>query len=87
MAKSWVNRAKKAYRMGTPPGPQEPSPPIHQKRVQLMLQLIYANRALALLRANGVKSGPLWNQATQLRNWAIFARNAAAAFIKIHCGK
>jgi hypothetical protein len=87
MAEFWVNRAKKAYRMGTPPGPQKPSPPIHQKRVQLMLQLMYANRALALLRANGVKSGPLWNKATQLRDWAIFARNAVMAFIKMHGGK
>ena len=87
MAEYWINRAEKAMQKGSPPGPQESSPPIHQKRVQLMLQLMYANRALALLRANSVTSGPLWNKATQLRDWANFARNAMTAFIKIHCGK
>ena len=64
--------------MGRPPGPQEPSPSVHQKRVQVMLQVIYANRALALLRGKGVTSGPLWDEAKQLREWAIFARKAFA---------
>ncbi len=50
-----------------------------QKRLQLFLQLIWANKALNEMRCRGITAGAAWTEAVQLKNGAIFARKALAS--------
>ena len=75
----WLFKSERAYKKSVPKGPGGPTIPIRQRRLQILLQLLYANRALSGMRAFGLTSGASWNRATELRMWALFAREAMAS--------
>ncbi len=75
---TWLHKSEKANKKSVPKGPSGATIPIKQRRVQLMLQLIYANRALSGMIAVGITSGASWNKAQELKMWALFARKAMA---------
>jgi hypothetical protein len=72
MAKKAEKNTCPATQLGKPISPR-------QRRVQVLLQLIWANEALKDMRKKGVTSGAAWTEAIQLRECAIFARKALAS--------
>jgi hypothetical protein len=76
---TWLNKSEEAHKKSVPRGPGGSTVPIRQRRLQILLQLLYANRALAGMRAFGLTSGASWNRAMELRKWALFAREAMAS--------
>jgi hypothetical protein len=75
----WLFKSEQAHKSSVPKGPGEPTIPIHQRRIQVLLQLAYANRALSGMRSNGITTGATWIRAMELRRWALFARDALAS--------
>jgi hypothetical protein len=75
----WLYKSEKAHKQSFPRGPCGASVPIIQRRLLVLLQLVYANRALAGMRSNGITLGASWNRAMELRKWALFAREALAS--------
>ena len=75
----WLFKSEEAHKNSVPKGPYGASVPFKQRRVQILLQLIYANRALSAMRSNGITSGASWNKARELKRWALFAREAMAS--------
>ena len=75
----WLFKSERAYKKSVPKGPCGPTIPIRQKRLQILLQLIYANRALSGMRSMGITSGASWNKAQELKRLALFAREAMAS--------
>ena len=76
---TWLFRSETAYKKSVPRGPGGPTIPIRQRRLQVLLQLLYANMALDGMRAFGITSGASWNRAQELKRWALFAREAMAS--------
>jgi hypothetical protein len=74
----WLYKSQEARRKAGPKTPLGPSPSLRQQKVQTMLQLMYANKALNAMRIRGSTSGPPWNEATNLKNTARFSRKAQA---------
>ena len=72
----WLWKSQEVRRKAGPKTPLSPSPPLLQQRVQTMLQLLYANKALEAMRRKGITSGPEWDEATTLKKTALFARKA-----------
>ena len=72
-------RSEGAYKKSVPKGPCGPTIPVRQRRVQILLQLIYANRALSGMRSMGITSGASWDKAQELKRLALFAREAMAS--------
>jgi len=75
----WLYKSEEARKKSVPKGPCGASVPVIQRRLLVLLQLIYANRALAGMRSNGIIMGASWNRAVELRRWALFARKAMAS--------
>ena len=75
----WLYKSEEAHRKSVPKGPCGATVPVKQRKVQILLQLIYANKALSAMRSNGITMGASWNRAMELRRWALFARGAMAS--------
>jgi hypothetical protein len=75
----WLYKSDKARKKAGPKGPLGPSPSLKQQKVQNMLQLLYANKALQRMRKVRIVAGAAWDEATTLRNVAMFARKAMAS--------
>lgn len=75
----WLFKSEEAHRKSVPKGPCGASVPVKPKMVQILLQLVYANRALSAMKKKGIISGPEWDKAQDLRRWALFAREAMAS--------
>jgi len=71
----WLFKSEQAHKRSVPKGPDGPTIPIQQ----VLLQLVYANRALSGMRSNGITTGASRNRAMELRRWALFAREALAS--------
>lgn len=75
----WLWKSKEARKKAGPNTPLDPFPSLKQQKVQIFLQLLYANKALRRMREVGVVAGAAWNEATTLRKGAMFARKAMAS--------
>ena len=74
----WLWKSQEARRNAGPKTPLDPSPLLRQQKVQTMLQLLYAKKALNDMRIRCITSGPAWNEATTLKNTALFSLKALA---------
>jgi hypothetical protein len=61
----WLWKSKKARKKAGPNTPLDPF--LKQRKVQIFLQLLYANKALRRMREVGLVTGVAWN-------WAMFLR-------------
>jgi hypothetical protein len=75
----YLSKARRADKKSRPATPLGKSISSTQKRVQLFLQLIWANKALNEMRYRRITAGAAWTEAVQLKNGAIFARKALAS--------
>jgi hypothetical protein len=75
----WLLKSSKACKMAGPNGPLGPSPSLKKQKVQTILQLIYANKALQRMRDAGIVAGAAWDEAIILRKGALFALKAMAS--------
>jgi hypothetical protein len=75
----WLHKSEEAYKRSVPKGPCGATVPVKQRKVQNLLQLIYANKALSGMRVVDITSDASWNKAQKLKMWALFARKAMAS--------
>lgn len=74
----WLYKSEEARKKAGPKNPMSRMPSLRQQKVQTMLQLLYANKALNVMRIRGITSGAAWDEATNLKKTALFARKAWA---------
>lgn len=72
----WLYKSEEARKKAGPKNPMSLMPSLRQQKVQTMLQLLYAKKAVKCMMNVGVTSGVAWNEATNLKKTSLFARKA-----------
>lgn len=75
----YISKSEKARKKAGPNAPHGVMPPLKQQKVQTLLQLLYANKALSSIKNKDRVSGRELHEAMSLRRCAIHALRAMAS--------